>query len=109
MFSSAKLEKIPVTLSPNMINCCIFVAKKNCEEAGLKYTRDSLIHDIVECLDSNEENEIFYSREISILSNEFMEYKKVTKQWRMQISQIRKSNKVGRNIRSRIITSIKHE
>lgn len=114
IFSSARLEQSSISLDHELITFCIYTAKTICEDAGIKFTRDSAYYEIMECIESNldlNKAKMFVEREMKILSNEYAtgHRNQTTKQWRMQISQIRRSNKAGRNIRSRMYTAIKSE
>ena len=109
-FSSATVESKCFPLQPEIIELCMYTAKKICLDAGVKFTRDSAYYDLFEIDELlNEEGERFYHNEISILKSEFMlkQKKNISVQWRMQASQMRFSSKTGRNITSRYVTGLK--
>ena len=105
LFSSAKSNGGAVVLDAGIIKNCIYMALKICENAGLKFSRECFCYELIENLD-HESGDLFYEKEFEILCQDNLKKHYRNEHWRIQISQVRRTNKIGREIKVRYSTKI---
>ena len=106
MFSSAKAKDNTGELQQDIIKNCIYFAMKLCINAGIKFPRESSYYELMQNLDS-EKGDLFYEEQMEILCQNNLRTHQRKEQWRIQISQVRRTNKIGREIKVRLATKFK--